>query len=214
MQIMPSRRDFLASASWAAAAGFLGARGALADEPPPETTTIRLLGDASICQAPGFIADDLLRAEGFTDIRYLYASESEWLKKGHGRPRYLLSASYENDVASGEVDFDTFPAGAAIYQVDAGASVTAVAGVHSGCYELFAHDPIRTIRDLKGHSVGVRRLHSGSYLQLAVMTAHVGLDPRKDINWVADLNAMELFVQGKVDAFVGFPPPAAGASRP
>jgi NitT/TauT family transport system substrate-binding protein len=71
---------------------------------------------------------------------------------------------------------------------------------------LFAHDPIRTIRDLKGRSVGVRRLHSGSYLQLAVMAADVGLDPQKDINWVADLDAMELFLQGKVDPFVAFPP--------
>ncbi len=38
------------------------------------------------------------------------------------------------------------------------------------------------------------------------MAAHVGLDPRKDINWVTSPNAMALFVEGKVDAFVGFPP--------
>ena len=42
MQIIQSRRDFLASASLAAAAGVLGARRSLADEPPPEITTIRL----------------------------------------------------------------------------------------------------------------------------------------------------------------------------
>ena len=39
MQIMQSRRDFLASVSLAAAAGVLGARASLADEAPPETTT-------------------------------------------------------------------------------------------------------------------------------------------------------------------------------
>ena len=38
-----SRRHFLTSASVAAAAGVLGARGSLADEGPPETTTVRLL---------------------------------------------------------------------------------------------------------------------------------------------------------------------------
>ena len=38
----PTRRDFLASASSAAAAGVLGPRGTLADEGPPEVTTIRI----------------------------------------------------------------------------------------------------------------------------------------------------------------------------
>ena len=40
------------------------------------------------------------------------------------------------------------------------------------------------------------------------MVAHVGLDPHKDIDWIASPhgNAMELFAQGKVDAFLGFPP--------
>ena len=52
MQIIQNRRDFLASASWAAAAGVLGARDSLADEGPPETTTIRLRRDPHICVAP------------------------------------------------------------------------------------------------------------------------------------------------------------------
>ena len=40
------------------------------------------------------------------------------------------------------------------------------------------------------------------------MAAHVGLDPHEDINWVTSPtgNAMELFAEGKVDAFLGFPP--------
>jgi NitT/TauT family transport system substrate-binding protein len=84
--------------------------------------------------------------------------------------------------------------------------VIALGGVHAGCYELFAHDPIRTISDLKGHSVGVRRIGSAGYLQLAVMAVNVGLDPRKDIEWVIDPNAKELFAERKVDAFIGFPP--------
>jgi NitT/TauT family transport system substrate-binding protein len=73
MQSMRSRRDFLAGASLAAAAGLLRPRGSFADEGPPEVTTIRLRRDPSICVAPWYIAEDLLRVEGFTDIRYVPA---------------------------------------------------------------------------------------------------------------------------------------------
>jgi NitT/TauT family transport system substrate-binding protein len=64
MHTMQSRRDFLATLSAAGAAGFLRARGSLADEGPPETTTLRLASWPNICLAPGDIADDLLRPEG------------------------------------------------------------------------------------------------------------------------------------------------------
>jgi NitT/TauT family transport system substrate-binding protein len=208
MRIGQSRRDFLAALSAAGAASVLGPRAPLADEPPPETTVIRLLGDSSICQAPEYIVDDLLHAEGFTEIRYLYPSESVWATRAHGRPRHLLSASLDNAVASGEIDFDLFPPASVISHLDAGEPITALGGVHAGCYEVFAHEPIQTISDLKGRTVSVRRLHSGSYLQLAIMAAHVGLDPQKDIEWVtsSDVPPMELFAEGKVDAFIAFPP--------
>ena len=41
------------------------------------------------------------------------------------------------------------------------------------------------------------------------MAAHVGLDPENDINWVTTddvASPMELFVQGKIDAFLAFVP--------
>jgi NitT/TauT family transport system substrate-binding protein len=40
------------------------------------------------------------------------------------------------------------------------------------------------------------------------MAANVGLDPVKDINWVTSPSVApkELFAQGKIDAFLGFPP--------
>ena len=41
------------------------------------------------------------------------------------------------------------------------------------------------------------------------MAAYVGLDPDEDIEWVDGARSstpMELFVEGKVDAFLGFPP--------
>jgi NitT/TauT family transport system substrate-binding protein len=193
VQISQSRRDFLASASLAAATGLLGARNSLADEGPPEITTIRLPFNSNICLAPQFVAEELLRADGFTDVRYVRSSG------GLAEPQMA---------GNGEIDFGTTTAAALAYQLDAGASVTALAGVHSGCYELFAHGPIESIRDLKGRSVGIKSLTSGGHLHLAIMAAHVGLDPHQDIDWVTSPggNPKELFAEGKVDAFIGFPP--------
>jgi NitT/TauT family transport system substrate-binding protein len=40
------------------------------------------------------------------------------------------------------------------------------------------------------------------------MAAHVGLDPDRDIRWVTDpkVKPIDLFVAGKIDAFLAFPP--------
>jgi NitT/TauT family transport system substrate-binding protein len=191
MTITQSRRDFLASASLAATAGVLGARASLADEGPPETTTIRIYRDRSICVAPGQIADALLRAEGFTDIQYIQAP-----------------SDYDG-VARGEIDFALGTASWIVAKVDAGEPITALAGVHVGCYELFVHEPVRTVSDLKGRRVGIPLLGGGSHLFLAIMVAGVGLDPHADIDWVAPGpagTAMQLFTEGHVDAYLGFPP--------
>ena len=78
MPIMERRRRFLSGLALAGAAGIGGlpATGllstgrTLAAEPPPEITTIRLQNDLNICIAP-LTVQELLRAEGFTDIRYV-----------------------------------------------------------------------------------------------------------------------------------------------
>ena len=51
MRIDQSRRDFLGALSAAGAVGVLGGRTSLADEGPPETTTLRLALDPAICIA-------------------------------------------------------------------------------------------------------------------------------------------------------------------
>jgi NitT/TauT family transport system substrate-binding protein len=189
MHIMQSRRDFLASLSVAGTAGVLGTRASLADEPPPETTTMRLSRDPNICLAPLDIAEELLRAEGFTNIRY-------------------ISDLAVDAIARGEIDFDFYSAPMVISNLDAREPIMALAGVHSGCYELFAHAPIQTISDLKGKRIGLRRLTTTGHLLVSVMVANVGLDPHEDINWITspEVNPMELFANGEVDAFIGFPP--------
>jgi NitT/TauT family transport system substrate-binding protein len=198
MHIMQSRRDFLSTLSATSVAGVLGTRGSLADEAPPEVTTIRLRRDPSICVAPWYIAEDLLRAEGFTDIRYVPVQE--------GPP-------FAHMIERGEIDFGLFSAAGAVAFLDAGVSITVLAGVHTGCFELFAHEPIRTISDLKGKKVGISALGGAKHRYLSIMAAHVGLDPHQDIEWVEGsalnpmgLFPMELFVERKVDAFLGFPP--------
>src|SRR5262249_45370727 len=77
-----------------------------------------------------------------------------------------------------------------------------------GCFELFANDRIRTIADLKGKIVGVQDLGASPHVFISTMAAHVGLDPAKDINWVTSSSPtpMQLFADGKIDAFLGFPP--------
>ena len=57
-----SRRKFLRGITLAGTAGLLGwhPRRAAA-EPPPETTRIRLVRIPSICQAPQYVAEELLR---------------------------------------------------------------------------------------------------------------------------------------------------------
>jgi NitT/TauT family transport system substrate-binding protein len=197
VQVIQTRRDFLASLSAAGAASVLGAPPSLADEGPPEVTTVRLRRDPSICIAPWYIAEDLLRAEGFTDIRYVPV---------HGPKQAEM-------IARGELDFALWDAGTVVFRLDAGVPITALAGVHPGCFELFAHEPIRTISDLKGKKVGIDVLGSGKHRYVAIMAAQVGLDPHQDIEWVegsaldpSALFPMELFIEGKVDAFLGFPP--------
>jgi NitT/TauT family transport system substrate-binding protein len=195
MHVIQSRRDFITTLSAAGAASVLGARSPLADEGPPETTTIRLPHDPSVCVVPAYVADDLLRAEGFTDIHYVPTV--------HG-------ITVGGMAARGEIDFGVIFAPSIVYHLDTGERVTVVAGVHTGCYELFANERIHRVTDLKGRSVGTPALRSGPHVFLAAIAAYVGLDPVNDIDWVESLSPdpMELFAEGKVDAVLGFPPAA------
>jgi NitT/TauT family transport system substrate-binding protein len=181
MQIMLSRRRFLASATLAAAAGLVGTPESSAAEPPLETTTIRLVKNSGICIAPQYIAEELLHLEGFTDVRYVAA------EPGYGQSEKM---------ARGEVDFSLNFAAPLVLAIDAGHPITMLAGVHPGCFELFGNESIRGITDLKGKTVGVQGLGSTPYMFVTSMAAYVGLDPQKDIRWITSpsVRPMELFV--------------------
>ncbi len=188
-----NRRHFLATLSSSGAFSLVGAAKSFAQEAPPETTALRLAKINGICIAPQYVAEELLRAEGFTDIRYV-ATES-----GVGASLAL---------ARGEFDFTANYALAHVVAIDAGEPITILAGEHVGCFELFASSGIRRITDLKDKNVGVPSLGSSPHLFLSAIVAYVGLDPAKDIHWVvtSSIKPMELYADGKIDAFLGFPP--------
>ena len=73
LEIVQTRRRFLTTLSLAGAASLLRLPRALAVEDALETMTVRLVNDRSICIAPEYMAEELLRAEGFTDIHYVEA---------------------------------------------------------------------------------------------------------------------------------------------
>jgi NitT/TauT family transport system substrate-binding protein len=193
MQTGQSRRRFLTNLSLLGAAGWLGAPGELHAEPPPETTTITLGKIKGVCIAPQYVAEELLRAEGFTEVRYVISLPGEHQAK---------------KVALGEMDFSMNFVASLVVAIDAGGPITILAGVHPGCFELFANDRIRGVTDLKGKTVGVQALGTSQHEFLAAIATYVGLDPAKDVNWVTtqSVKPMELFAQGKIDAFLGFPP--------
>src|SRR6266540_762559 len=162
-------------------------------EPPPETTKLKMDQRPSICVAPQYVAEELLRGEGFTEVQYIK-------KQG---PKEIEPA-----LASGEVDIGLHFAAPNIIRVDVGDPIAILAGGHVGCFELFGADRVRAIRDLKGKTVAVTELGGPSHVFIASMLAHVGLDPSKDVSWVTNpfTESAQLLAEGRVDALLGFPP--------
>jgi NitT/TauT family transport system substrate-binding protein len=203
MSFLQTRRRFLTVLASAGAAGGLAGVGAaglivasqsLAAEPPPETNVIRFENIPIYCEAPRYIAEELLRAEGFTVRNVEFPTEQD-LKLA---------------LAHGEDDFAFLYAPDAITGLDAGLPITILAGVHVGCFELFASEQIQSIADLKNRTVGAT-FGGGLMLNLVmIMTSYLGLDPARDIHWVTDpsITPKELFIAGKIDAFLAVPPEA------
>ena len=188
-----SRRQFLAKTSAVGAASLLGLPRTALSEPPPETRRIRLVHDPAICLAPQYLAEDLLRLEGFSEVEYV-KDENVWGLR---------------EVAEDRADVTMWDAPGALPMLDAGKPVVIIGGIHAGCYELFATHQIQAIRDLKGKTIAVYSLGSGAHVIVASMLAYVGMDPTKDVRWVAGEraeDALRLFIDGKADAFIGFPP--------
>ena len=186
------RRGFLTRTSALGAASLLGlhCRSAAA-EPPPETTRIRFAHAPFICIAPQYLAEEFLPMEGFTEWKYVPLGS-----------RLAVEA-----LAEGKADIAMWNAPELLPHLDAGRSIVVLAGVHGGCYQLFGSEHVRAVRDLKGKTTAIHYYGSGDHVLLSTMLAYVGINPRLEVTWITgkDLrNAMDLFVDGEADAFVGY----------
>src|SRR5436190_22107488 len=159
MPMTQTRRRFLTTLSGAGAVGLFRGPRARAAEGPLETTSVRFFKSTLICSAaPQSTAEELLRAEGFKEIEYVEAARQE----------------FPQAFADGRVDLSVTFAVNHIQAIDHGAPITILAGVHAGCYELFAREGIGSITELKGKQVG---LQIGFPALLKLMAVQVGLDP-------------------------------------
>jgi NitT/TauT family transport system substrate-binding protein len=186
-----SRRSFLAGISALSSTALLALPEAATAEPPPETTTIRLLHLPAICMTPQYLAEELLYAEGFTHVEYV---ESQ-------------AASAAQPQLGDDMSMQAAPS--LVAALDGGGSLVALAGIHAGCYELFGNDRVQSVRDLKGKRVAISVFGSSEHVFIASIAAYVGLHPGTDIDWVvtgANEAAMRRFIEGQADAFLGFAP--------
>jgi NitT/TauT family transport system substrate-binding protein len=187
-----SRRRFLATTSAWGAAALLGLRTAVAAEPPPEVQTIRLVHAPAICLSPQYLAEELLRLEGFSEIQYVEQPMAKAL----------------GPLEAGQADMTQGQGVDVVAALDAGRAILPLAGIHAGCYELFVNGQIVETKDLKGKSVAITTDDSTERLFLSSIVAYIGVNPR-DIHWItaaSAADALQTFVDGKADAFFAFAP--------
>jgi hypothetical protein len=79
-----------------------------------------------MCLAPEYLAEELLRLEGFTEVEYV--------EMDRGGAQAMLFANRADVTAAATYD--------ALPQLDAGKPLVLLAGIHGGCYELFAHERV------------------------------------------------------------------------
>lgn len=189
----PNRREWLERTASLGAVGLtlgLQPTAVLADS-PPETRTVRFSHCPSICIAPQYIAGDLLRAEGFSDVQYLP----------------LGTRAAPQALANGQADISMWYTTGFLPTLDTNKGVVLLAGMHLGCWELFGHANVRGLHDLKGKTVVCEKFLTGDHILLSSMLSYAGLNPN-DVAWLARPggSAMNAFIDGRADAFLAFPP--------
>jgi len=190
------RRDFMRGVAALAGAAGLSAYDMrfAAAEPPPETTKVRIHVAPVTCIAPEIVAQELLYAEGFTEVQFVNFPKETQLWP----PESFLA---------GETDIGFSFSPTDIRFIDAGAPVVILAAAHNGCVELVARNGIRSTRDLKGKTVNAPVIDSKIFISM--FAAYVGVNTEKDINWVSWPNwddQIPFLEQGKIDAFMAGPP--------
>ncbi len=168
-------------------------------EPPPETSRIRIASVPTVCLSPQYVAAELLRGEGFSDVEYVSSG-----------PSRVGGVPGAQALGEGQYDIGMNFAAPLVVALDAGAPIVLLAGVHVGCFELVATERVHRITDLKGKTVAVLARGSAPHIFLASIATSVGLDPSQDIRWdyrpVAE--AKQMLAEGSIDAMLAFPPDA------
>ena len=196
-----NRREFLRVAGLAGAGAVLlgacgpddskgGPTGTPEEDPPPETTTIRLAKSTlNPRTAPLFLAEQFLPAEGFTTVQYIDVP---------------IANDGVEEIAAGEIDIGIPFAPALTVAADAGSQLVVLAGVQSNTFEVFGSDRVQSLRDLKGKRLfGNRDATDPAYSLWAALLAYVGIDIKHGVEFV-DVSATDLFAQaqeGKLDAW-------------
>lgn len=186
-----TRRDFLARASALGVMSVFQAPQIASAGQPPEIRRVRLSNIGALCFAPQFVAEELLRFEGFSEVEYV---------------------DVENDIPTtlaDSADFSMFGGPSIIPAIDKGVPISVIGALHEGCWELFAHEPIRKLQDLIGKRITIRSFGGVEHVWLSSMFAWVGVDPKADIEWVQTeqwADRVNNYLNGKVDAFLAFPP--------
>src|SRR5205085_2973628 len=118
------RRRLLAASSGLGAASLLGFPRAASAESSPETSRIRFVKAPAICLAPLYLAEELLRVEGFSEVKYVPIEQN--------KDPELLAANL--------ADFSACAPPNLLPYLDAGMPLVAIAALHGGCYELFVNE--------------------------------------------------------------------------
>ena len=131
-EIVIDRRTFLGAVGATLAAACVPGTGSTATFGQLETTTIRVDPHQG-CEMWAWVVEDLLREEGFKDVRITEAGK---VHTGEAD----IGATFGNDVVG---------------KIDTGAPFVAVAGTHTGCNQLWAQPGINSVGDLRGRRIDV-----------------------------------------------------------
>ena len=135
-------------------------------EPPPETTRLRMFRSPSLCVAPQFVAEELLHAEGFTDVQYV--------QRGGESGPCLRAEIFDVNMAF------FAPSSSSWTLVPRSCSLAAFMSAASSCSGATASAPSGTSKVKTSRSGCAAPITSSSRAW-----RYVGLDPRNDVNWVS-----------------------------
>ena len=118
-----------------------------------------------------YVAEPLLREEGFTDVQYV---------SGQSRTEAAKMAR------EGAIDLSPGFSAVVMFNMEQEQPpLKILSGFHVGCYALIGSERMRSVRDLKGKTVWAGAFENGGpHLFFSAIVAYVGLDPRKDIKYV------------------------------